>query len=70
MGESIFAKRVYRGCPVSILHKICPCDLFELDMVGFDIILGMDWLHAYHATIDCRTRKVRFQFPNEPILEW
>ncbi|KAH0775084.1 hypothetical protein KY290_012221 [Solanum tuberosum] len=38
--------------------------------VDFDVILGMDWLHACFASIDCRTRIVKFQFPNEPILEW
>ena len=26
VGESIVAKRVYKGCPVSILHKLIPCD--------------------------------------------
>ncbi|MDV3141306.1 MAG: hypothetical protein Q8738_02010, partial [Candidatus Phytoplasma australasiaticum] len=40
--ESIIAKRVYRNYPVFILHKILPCDFVELDMVYFDIILGMD----------------------------
>ncbi|XP_049381296.1 uncharacterized protein LOC125845822 [Solanum stenotomum] len=39
-------------------------------MVDFDVVLGMDWLHAYYASIDCRTRRVKFQFPSEPILEW
>ena len=39
-------------------------------MLDFDVILGMDMLHAYFCFIDCRTRVVNFQFPNEPILEW
>ena len=39
-------------------------------MVDFDVILGMDWLHSCYASVDCRTRIVRFQFPDEPILEW
>ena len=30
----------------------------------------MDWLHACFASIDCRKRVVRFNFPNEPIVEW
>ena len=30
----------------------------------------MDWLHACFASIDCRTRVVKFNFPNEPIVEW
>ena len=61
--------KFYRTYPICILHKLLPCDLVELDMVDFDVILGMDWLHAYYAFIDCRTHRVKFQFPNEPILE-
>ena len=30
----------------------------------------MDWLHDYFASIDCRIRIVKFNFPNEPVLEW
>ena len=70
IGVSIVARKVYRNCPVCILNKLLPCDLVELNMVDFDVILGMDWLHAYYASIDCRTRKVKFRFPNEPVLEW
>ena len=44
-------------------------ELVELYMVDFDVILGMDWLHACFASIDCRTRVVKFNFPNEPLLE-
>ena len=39
-------------------------------MLDFDIILGMDWLHTCFESIDCRTRVVRFNFPNEPVVEW
>ncbi|KAH0705906.1 hypothetical protein KY285_010431 [Solanum tuberosum] len=45
-------------------------DLIELDMVDFNVILGKDWLHACYASIDCRTRVVKFQIPNEPVIEW
>ena len=38
-------------------------------MVDFDVILGMDWLHSCYALVDCRTRIVHFQFPDEPVLE-
>ncbi|KAH0650238.1 hypothetical protein KY284_030150 [Solanum tuberosum] len=70
VGESILAERVYRDCPISISHKSTRADLVELDMIDFDVILGMDWLHACYASIDCRTRVVKFQFPNEPVIEW
>ena len=68
--ESIVARKVYKNYPMSILHRVIPCDLVELDMVDFDVILGMDWLHASYASIDCRTRGVKFHFLNEPVLEW
>lgn len=34
------------------------------------LILGMDQLHSCFASVDCRTRVVKFQFLNEPIFEW
>ncbi|KAH0689359.1 hypothetical protein KY289_016717 [Solanum tuberosum] len=70
IGESILAGRVYRDCPISVNHKSTMADLVELNMVEFDVILVMDWLHACYASVDCRTRVVKFQFPNEPVLEW
>ena len=39
-------------------------------MIDFDSIFGMDWLHACFASIDCRTRVVKFNFPNESVIEW
>lgn len=45
-------------------------NLVELDMVDFDVILGMDCLHACYASIDCRTRVVRFQIPKKPVIGW
>ena len=69
VGESVIARTIFRNCPISIFHKIIPCDLIELEMVDFDVILGMDWLYDSYASVDFRTRVVKFQFPNEPILE-
>ena len=45
-------------------------DLVELDMVDFDVILGMDWLHMCYAVIYCRTRVVKFKIPNDLVIEW
>ncbi|XP_070051770.1 uncharacterized protein [Nicotiana tomentosiformis] len=39
-------------------------------MVDFDVIMGMDWLSSCYAMLDCRAKIVRFQFPNEEVLEW
>src|SRR5687768_2998402 len=58
VGESIIARTIFRNCPISVFHKIIPCDLVELEMVDFDVILGMDWLYDSYASVDCRTRVV------------
>uniref|UniRef100_A0A2N9I1S3 RNA-directed DNA polymerase n=1 Tax=Fagus sylvatica TaxID=28930 RepID=A0A2N9I1S3_FAGSY len=40
-------------------------DLTLLEMKDFDVILGMDWLAANYASVDCRSKKVKFQIPGE-----
>lgn len=70
MGDPMVNQRVYRGCMVSIGGRETLVDLIKLDMVDFDIILGMDWLHLCYASIECRTHSIIFKFPNEPVIEW
>ena len=55
VGDSIVAQKVYKKCPVIVLHRVLLADLIELDMVDFDVILGMDWLYSSYASIDCWT---------------
>ena len=70
VGDSIVAKRVYRSCPMLFPNRVTLVNLVELDTLEFDFILGMDWLDACFDSIECRTRLIKFQFPNEPVLEW
>ncbi|XP_070057149.1 uncharacterized protein [Nicotiana tomentosiformis] len=70
IGESIVAERVYRGCVVTVHSRGTMADLIELGMVDFDVIMGMDWLYSCFPKLDCRTRTMRFEFPNEPVVEW
>ena len=60
VGESVVSKQVYRDCPITVLHRLIFADLVELDMVDFDVIPGIDWLHSCYASIDCRTYVVKF----------
>ena len=41
VGDPVIARRVYRNCPVIVSQKVTSTDLLELEMVDFDIILGM-----------------------------
>ncbi|XP_070025996.1 uncharacterized protein [Nicotiana sylvestris] len=70
VGESVKVTRVYRGCTVSVQGRNTKADLIELEMVDFDVIMGMDWLSSCYAMLDCHAKIVRFQFPNEEVLEW
>ena len=51
-------------------NRFTNIELVEFFMVDFDVILAMDWLHDYFASIDCRKRIVKFNFPDESIIEW
>lgn len=45
-------------------------NLILLDMVDFDMILGMDQLSPYHAILDCHAKTVTLSCPNMPQLVW
>ena len=70
VGESVVEMRVYRNCPIMLPNRVNHAKLVELYMVHFDVIFGSDWLHNYFASIDYTTRMVKFNFPNETVLEW
>ena len=64
------AKRVDRNCPIMLPNIVTHVELVRFNMVDFDVILGMDWLHDCFASIYCKTRIVEFNFLNEHVLEW
>ena len=68
LGENVRTDRVYKDCPIVVSGKSMCANLVELPMHDFDVILGMDWLQNYYACLDCRSRVVRFCFPNEEGL--
>lgn len=69
LGDSVISKRVHRRCPITLPNRVTIVHLVEIDMLDFYVILGMDWLHANFALIVCRTRVVKYQFPNKLVLE-
>ena len=52
-----------------LLNRVSYVELLELYMIDFDIIVVMNWLHACFASIDLRTRVVKFNFPIELDVE-
>ena len=66
VGESLIVKYVHKSCEISVADRKTVANLIVLDLLEFDVILGMDWLAAYHATLDCHLKMVKFDPPGEP----
>ncbi|XP_070031163.1 uncharacterized protein [Nicotiana tomentosiformis] len=49
VGESVNAKKVYRGCIVLVQGLSTESSLIELEMVDFDVLMDMDWLFFIYA---------------------
>ena len=65
IGEPLLVSHVYKSCEVSLEGKESLVDLMILDMIDFDVILGMDWLASCYASVDCHLKVVRFEIPGE-----
>ncbi|XP_070034688.1 uncharacterized protein [Nicotiana tomentosiformis] len=70
VGDMIVVDRVSRSCIISIGGYETKVDLLLLNMVDFDVILGMNWLSQYHSILDCHAKIVTFSMPGLPQFEW
>lgn len=52
VGEPVLVDQMYRSCLVSIQRRDTRADLILLDMIYFDIILGMYCLLPYRAVLN------------------
>ncbi|KAA0036538.1 pol protein [Cucumis melo var. makuwa] len=57
-GEVLLSKEQIKACRVEVANHMLDMTLLVLDMQDFDVILGMDWLSANHANIDCFGKEV------------
>ncbi|VVA36124.1 PREDICTED: reverse mRNAase, partial [Prunus dulcis] len=50
-----------------LVGDVClEANLIPLEMVGLDVILGIDWLAKHHASVDCFRKEVIFRSPGRP----
>ncbi|KAA0036185.1 reverse transcriptase [Cucumis melo var. makuwa] len=63
-GECMLSKGKVKACQIEIAGHMIEVTLLVLDMLDFDVILGMDWLAANYASIDCSRKKVAFNPPS------
>lgn len=62
-GEVIHSHRVFQSATLIIHSTEFQVDLIEFPLDEFEVILGMDWLDKYKATIDCHQKKVTLRGP-------
>ncbi|TYK29713.1 ty3-gypsy retrotransposon protein [Cucumis melo var. makuwa] len=62
-GKSMLSKEKVKACQIEIAGHVVEVTLLVLDMHDFDVILGMDWLAANHASIDCSCKEVALNPP-------
>ena len=65
VGKQVVCRTYYPSCSVLLGEANLPTDLITLDMHDFDVILGMDWLEEYHATMDCFSKTITFMLKGE-----
>ena len=70
VGESVIVEKVYRSCLMSFVGSNTHADLVILEMVDFDVILGMTWLSPNFAILDCNAKTVTLAKPGTDPLVW
>ncbi|XP_070005711.1 uncharacterized protein [Nicotiana sylvestris] len=70
VGDSMVVDRIYQSCVVTFYGFETRSDLMLLDMIDFQVILGMDWLSPYHTVLDCHAKTILLVIPGLPRLEW
>ena len=65
LSESLETDMIFYSCPVLVMGRELMADLILLDVMDFDVILGMDWLSTHYTTIDCRRKEAIFRIPND-----
>ena len=64
IGTNSRVDRIRKGCVITLANIALKVDLRILDMTGYDVILGMDWLTVYRALIDYHRHRIIFCLPD------
>ena len=70
VGEFVMVEKVYRSCLVTFMGSNTHVDLVILEMVDFDVILGMTWISPNFAFLNCNAKTVTLAKPGTDPLVW
>ncbi|KAA0060066.1 DNA/RNA polymerases superfamily protein [Cucumis melo var. makuwa] len=63
VGDVLLVNEVLRNCEVLVEGISLLVDLLPLELQRLDVILGMDFLFAHYASMDCHRKEVVFRKP-------
>ena len=61
VGKSLLCNKVVVDCSIMIGGRTFLANLVIFEMIGYDVILGMDWLSRHHAHINCQRKEITFR---------
>ncbi|KAJ9557278.1 hypothetical protein OSB04_011892 [Centaurea solstitialis] len=67
-GVTLVADRLFRDCSLVLDNHDFLVDLISIDIRGFDVVIGMDWLIKNRAVIICYERMVQVPVKNGDYL--
>ena len=70
LGERILHTSVFKGCEILVEGVVLKANLISLEMIDFDVNLGMDWLSNHRVSMNCFTKRIRFEKPGYPEFEF
>jgi hypothetical protein len=62
-GGQITSSTLIRGVCLGLGSKIFPTNLITINLVGMDVILGMDWMTQHKVVLDISDRVVEINSP-------
>ena len=66
LGDFVVISKILRDCYVMVGYREMTNDLVLIDLQIFYVILGMDWLASYRASVDCFGKRVTFSILGQP----
>lgn len=70
VGDYLEVDRIFRLYIMTVSDIYSCADLFILDMLDFDMILGMDWLSHYYAVMDYFAKTITLAMPGIHPVVW
>ncbi|KAI3695219.1 hypothetical protein L1987_78211 [Smallanthus sonchifolius] len=67
--SKIQVSRSLNGCSITLYGHVVPVQLLPMEVAGFDIVLGIDWLATNQAHILCDQKAIELHMPSGEMIK-